>query len=95
VSTTLYFWVTFYEGDMTINDQTVDISGTNVFDFLDAGELNFPPLTIYFEARKGRWGYLDTTLIGLEFGASDISLKFLFAFMRDALQADGFNHQTA
>lgn len=75
VSTTPYFWVTFYEGDMTINGQTVDMSGTNVFDLLAAGELNFPPLTNYFEARKGRWGgYLDTTLIGLNFGASDISL---------------------
>jgi hypothetical protein len=75
VSTAPYFWVTFYEGDMTINGQTVDMSGTNVFDLLDAGELNFPPLVNYFEARKGRWGgYLDTTLIGLGFGASDISL---------------------
>ena len=75
VSTAPYFWVTFYEGDMTVNGQTVDMSGLNVFDFLDAGELNFPPLTNYFEARKGRWGgYLDTTLVGLEFGASDISL---------------------
>ena len=75
VSTTPYFWVTFYEGDMTINGQTVDMSGTSVFDLLDAGELNFPPLVNYFEARKGRWGgYLDTTLIGLGFGASDISV---------------------
>ena len=75
VSTTPYFWMTFYEGDMTINGQTVDMSGTSVFDLLDAGSLNFPPLVNYFEARKGRWGgYLDTTLIGLEFGASDISL---------------------
>jgi hypothetical protein len=75
VSTTPYFWVTFYEGDMTINGMTVDMSGTNIFDLLDAGELNFPPLVNYFEARKGRWGgYLDTTLVGLEFGASDISL---------------------
>ena len=75
VSTAPYFWVTFYEGDMTINGQTVDMSGTNVFDLLDAGELNFPPLVNYLEARKGRWGgYLDTTLIGLEFGASDIAL---------------------
>jgi hypothetical protein len=75
VSTAPYFWVTFYEGDMTINGQTVDMSGTNVFDLLDAGELNFPPLVNYFEARKGRWGgYLDTTLIGLNFAASDIAL---------------------
>ncbi len=65
----------FYEGDMTINGQTVDLSGTSVFDLLDAGDLRFPPLVNYFEARKGRWGgYLDTTLLGLEFGASDISL---------------------
>ena len=75
VSTTPYFWVTFYEGDMTVNGQTVDMSGLSVFDLLDAGDLRFLPLTNYFEARKGRWGgYLDTTLIGLEFGASDISL---------------------
>jgi hypothetical protein len=75
VSTTPYFWVTFYEGDMTINGQTVDMSGLNVFDLLDAGELKFPPLVNYFEARKGRWGgYLDFTLLGLEFGASDIAL---------------------
>ena len=75
VSTTPYFWVTFYEGEMTINGQTVDMSGTSLFDLLDAGDLRFPPLTNYFEARKGRWGgYLDTTLIGLEFGASGISL---------------------
>jgi hypothetical protein len=75
VSTTPYFWVTFYEGDMTINGQTVDMSGLNVFDLLDAGSLNFPPLVNYFEARKGRWGgYLDTTLIGLNFAASDIAL---------------------
>ncbi len=75
VSTAPYLWVTFYEGDMTINGQTVDMSGTNVFDLLDAGELNFPPLVNYFEARKGRWGgYLDTTLIGLNFGGSDISV---------------------
>jgi hypothetical protein len=75
VSTTPYFWVTFYEGDMTINGQTVDMSGLNIFDLLDAGSLRFPPLVNYFEARKGRWGgYLDTTLLGLEFGASDISL---------------------
>jgi hypothetical protein len=75
VSTTPYFWVTFYEGDMTINGQTVDMSGLNVFDLLDAGDLRFVPLVNYFEARKGRWGgYLDTTLLGLEFGASDISL---------------------
>ncbi len=74
VSTTPYFWATFYEGDMTINGQTVDMSGTNVFDLLDAGELNFPPLVNYFEARKGRWGgYLDTTLIGLEFGGSAVT----------------------
>ena len=75
VSTTPYFWVMFFEGDMTINGQTVDMSGLNVFDLLDAGSLRFPPLVNYFEARKGRWGgYLDTTLLGLEFGASDISL---------------------
>ena len=67
--------MTFYEGDMTINGQNVDMSGLSVFDLLDEGDLNFPPLVNYFEARKGRWGgYLDTTLIGLEFGASDISL---------------------
>ena len=75
MSTTPYFWVTFYAGDMTINGQTVDLSGTSVFDLLDAGDLRFPPLVNYFEARKGRWGgYLDTTLLGLEFAASDISL---------------------
>ena len=70
VSTTPYFWITNYEGDMTINGQTVDMSGTNVFDLLDAGDLRFVPLVNYFEARKGRWGgYLDTTLLGLEFGS--------------------------
>jgi len=75
VSTTPYFFIMFYEGDITINGQTVDLSGTSVFDILDAGDLRFPPLVNYFEARKGRWGgYLDTTLIGLEFAASDISL---------------------
>ncbi len=74
VSTAPYFWITFYEGDMTINGQTVDMSGTSVFDLLDAGDLRFPPLVNYLEARKGRWGgYLDTTLIGLEFAANDIS----------------------
>ncbi len=75
VSTTPYFWITFWEGDMTINGQTVDMSGLNLFDILDAGDLRFPPLVNYFEARKGRWGgYFDFTLLGLEFGASDISL---------------------
>ena len=75
MSTMPYFWVTFFEGDITINGQTVDLSGTNIFDILDAGDLRFPPLVNYFEARKGRWGgYLDTTLLGFEFGASDISL---------------------
>jgi hypothetical protein len=75
VSTTPYFWITLFEGDMTINGQTVDMSGISSLDLLDAGELSFPPLVNYFEARKGRWGgYLDTTLMGLEFGASDISL---------------------
>ena len=75
VSTAPYFWITFWEGDMTINGQTVDMSGTNVFDLLDAGDLRFPPLVNYFEARKGRWGgYLDTTFLGLEFAPSDISL---------------------
>lgn len=75
VSTTPYFWATFWEGDMTINGQTVDMSGLNVFDLLDAGDLRYPPLVNYFEARKGRWGgYFDFTLLGLEFGASDISL---------------------
>jgi len=75
VSTTPYFWATFFEGDVTINGQTLDMSGTSVFDALDAGDLRFVPLVNYFEARKGRWGgYLDTTLLGLEFGASGISL---------------------
>jgi len=76
VSTTPYFWITFYEGDITINGQTVDLSGTSIFDIFDAGNLNFPPMVNYFEARKGRWGgYLDTTLVGFEFGAGDISLR--------------------
>lgn len=75
VSTTPYFWIYFYEGDLTINGQTVDLSGTNTFDLLQAGDLSFPPLVNYFEVRKGRWGgYLDTTLIGLEASASNISL---------------------
>jgi len=75
VSTTPYLWLLFFEGDMTINGQTVDMSGTNLFDLLDAGSLRFPPLTNVLEARKGRWGgYLDTTFVGLDFGPNDISL---------------------
>lgn len=75
VSTAPYFWITLYEGDMTINGQTVDMSGLGVFDILDAGDFRYPPLVNYFEARKGRWGgYFDFTLLGLEFGGSDISL---------------------
>ncbi len=75
VSTMPYFWMTFWEGDMTINGQTVDMSGTNVFDVLDAGDLRFPPLVNFFEARKGRWGgYLDTTFLGVDFNFSDLSL---------------------
>ena len=75
VSTTPYLWLLFFEGDMTVNGQTVDMSGTNLFDLLDAGSLRFPPLTNYFEARKGRWGgYLDTTFVGMDFASGDISL---------------------
>jgi hypothetical protein len=74
ISTTPYFWATFYDGTMTVDGQTVDLTGTNIFDLLDAGEINIPPLVNYFEARKGNWGvYLDTTLIGLNFG-DDFSL---------------------
>jgi opacity protein-like surface antigen len=75
VSTTPYLWLLFFEGDMTINGQTVDMSGTNLFDLLNAGSLRFPPLTNYLEARKGPWGgYLDTTFVGMDFSGSDISL---------------------
>jgi hypothetical protein len=75
VSTTPYGWIVFLEGDVTINGQTVDLSGINLFDMFDAGETNFPPFANYFEARKGRWGgYLDTTFLGFNFGASNISL---------------------
>jgi hypothetical protein len=75
VSTTPYFWMTFYEGTMTVNGQTVDMSGTNVFDLLSAGDLSFIPIVNYFEARKGNWGvYLDTFFVGIDFSASDISL---------------------
>ncbi len=75
ISTTPYFWMTFYDGTMTIDGVTVDMSGTNVFDLLDAGDLRFPPLTNYLEARRGRWGaYLDTTFIGLNFG-SDFTIE--------------------
>ncbi len=75
VSTTPYFWMTFYDGSLTLNGQTVDMSGTSVFDLLEAGSLNFVPVVNFFEARKGPWGvYLDTTLMGLEFGVSDFSL---------------------
>ena len=74
ISTTPYFWMTFYDGTMTVKGQTVDLTGTNVFDLLDAGDIRFPPLTNYLEARRGRWGgYLDTTFIGLNFG-NDFSL---------------------
>ena len=70
-----YFWATFYEGDMTINGQTVDMSGTSVFDLLSEGDLRFPPLVGYFEVQKGRWGaYFDLTYIGLDFSSGDISL---------------------
>lgn len=74
VSVAPYAWLMFYEGDMTINGQTVDMSGLSIFDVLDAGDLKFPPIVGYVEARKGNWGvYLDTTVVGLEFGASDVS----------------------
>jgi len=71
-----YFWVTFYSGTMTVNGQTINMSGTNVFDLLRSGDLNFPPLVGVFEWRldNGLGIYLDTTAIGLHFGASDISL---------------------
>ena len=60
--------MTIYEGSMTVDGTTVVLSGTTVFDLLDAGGVNFPPLVKYFEARKGRWGgYLDTNFIGLNF----------------------------
>ena len=75
ISTTPYIWLLFFNGDMTINGQTVDMSGTSVFDLLDAGDLRFPPAVNYFEARKGRWGgYLDTTFVGMEFAFSDVTL---------------------
>ena len=71
-----YIWATFYSGTMTVNGQTIDMSGTNVFDLLSAGDLNFPPLVGVFEWRldSGLGIFLDTTAIGLNFGASDISL---------------------
>lgn len=76
VSTLPYFWITFYDGTLTISGQTLNMSGTNVFDTLKAADgFNFIPVVNYFEARKGKWGvYLDTTLMGLEFGTGDISL---------------------
>ncbi len=74
-SLTPYFWATFYHGDMTINGQTVDMSGTSVFDLLDAGDLNFPPLVAVMEWDQGEWGaFIDGTLIGLEFDSGDFSL---------------------
>ncbi|MEM9106137.1 MAG: hypothetical protein AAGC96_10820 [Pseudomonadota bacterium] len=68
ITTTPYFWATIYDGSLTINGIEADLSGTTVFDLLSDGDVNFPPLVNYFEARKGRWGgYLDTTFIGLNF----------------------------
>jgi hypothetical protein len=61
---------------MTVNGQTVDLTGTNIFDLLDAGEVNFPPLVGVFEwqLENGLGLFLDTTLIGLNFGPKDFSL---------------------
>lgn len=60
---------------MTVNGQTIDMSGTSVFDLLSAGKLRFPPLVAVMEWDRGQWGaYFDGTLIGMKFAASDISL---------------------
>ena len=44
-----YFWMTIYNGGMTVNGQTVNMSGKTVFDLLNAGSLNFPPLVLIGE----------------------------------------------
>ena len=74
ISITQYFWTTIYNGTMTINGQALSMDAT-VFDLLSAGDLRFPPIVAVAEWDGGDWGaYIDGTLIGLEFGASNISL---------------------
>jgi len=74
-SITPYFWATIYNGTMTIDGQTVDMTGTTVFDLLDSGDLRFVPLVVALEWDRGQWGgFIDGTLIGLEFGTGDFSL---------------------
>jgi hypothetical protein len=70
-----YFWMTNYAGSMTIDGQTVDMTGVNVFDLLGNGDLNFPPLVALVDWNHGNWGaYFDGTLIGINFGSGDVSL---------------------
>lgn len=74
-SISTYLWATRYDGDMTINGQTVDLTGISLVDLVDAGELRFPPLIAFIEQDLGGWGlYFDATLAGLTFGSGDISI---------------------
>jgi hypothetical protein len=74
-SFTSYFWLTYYAGDMTVNGQTVDMTGLSLLDFLDEGDLRFPPLVGFAEWDQGDWGiYADLTYVGMNFGASNIKL---------------------
>ena len=75
-SLTPYLWMVFFSGDMTVNGQTVDMTGASMFDMLDAGRLNFPPLVLLGEwDGDGRWGVIvDGTLVGLNFSSGQLSL---------------------
>ncbi len=75
ISITPYFWTTIYQGTMTVNGQTVNMSGTTVFDLLRAGDLRFPPLVGVAEWDGGEWGaYFDGSFIGMNFATGDLSL---------------------
>ena len=70
-----YFWVMNFSGTMTIDGQTVDMTGINLFDLLGQGDLNFPPMIALIEWNRGHWGaYFDGTLVGINFGSGDVSL---------------------
>ena len=70
-----YFWMTGFHGDMTVNGQTLDMTGVHLFDLLDEGHIRFPPMVAFMEWDWGQYGfYFDGTLAGLEFGASNIEL---------------------
>lgn len=101
-----YIWFTYYSGTMTVNGQTINMSGTSVFDLLSAGDLNFPPLVGAFEWRleNGLGIFLDTTAIELNFAGSDTSLgpgpltaalglDFTYGLVNTGVVIDGHNWQ--